>query len=91
MLTLQGQMKKKALDDMFELFSLNKENFSVVSVCCVSPFTKEIENRHAFTSCYMEAALIADYYKNTYTKYGYPFTVYINGDVEYENINVEEK
>lgn len=91
MLTLQSQMKKKALDDMSELFSLNKGNFSVVSVCWVSPLTKEIENRHAFTSCYMEAALIADYYKNTYTKYGYPFTVYINGDVEYENINVEEK
>lgn len=91
MLTLQGQMKKKALDDMSELFSLNKGNFSVVSVCWVSPLTKEIENRHAFTSCYIEAALIADYYKNTYTKYDYPFTVYINGDVEYENINVEEK
>lgn len=91
MLTLQGQMKKKALDDMSELFSLNKGNFSVVSVCWVSPLTKEIENRHAFTSCCVEAALIADYYKNTYTKYGYPFTVYINGDVEYENINVEEK
>ena len=38
MLTLQGQMKKKALDDMSELFSLNKGNFSVVSVCWVSPF-----------------------------------------------------
>lgn len=89
MLTLQGQMKKKALDDMSELFSLHKENFSVVSVCWVSPFTKEVENRHAFTPCYMEAFLIADYYKSTYIKYGYPFTVYINGDVEYENINVE--
>lgn len=89
MLNLQGQMKKKALEDMSELFSPHKENFSVVSVCWVSPFTKEIENRHAFTPCYMEACLIADYYKNTYTKYGYLFTVYINGDVEYENINVE--
>lgn len=89
MLNLQCQMKKKALEDMSELFSLHKENFSVVSVCWVSPFTKEIENRHAFTPCYMEAFLIADYYKSTYIKYGYPFTVYINGDVEYENINVE--
>lgn len=90
MLTLQGQMKEKALDDLSELFSLHKDNFSVVTVCWVSPMTREIENRYAFTPCYMEASLLADYYRNTYTKYGYPFTVYINGDVEYENLNMEE-
>ena len=69
MLTLQGQMKKKALDDMSELFSLNKGNFSVVSVCWVSPLTKEIENRHVFTSDYAEASAIA---------------VYIDGEAAYE-------
>lgn len=91
MLTLRGQMKIKAQDDMSELFSLHKNNFNVATVCWVSLITGEIEHRHAFAPCYMEASCIADWYRDVYTKYRYPFTVYINGDVEYENLNVEEE
>lgn len=62
----------------------SKGLYSVI-VFYKSPITNTVEERHIYADASSEVWMIADTWKEKYTKLGFDFMIYVNNSLEYSN------